>query len=81
MNSKGSGMRYTTGDHVAIYPKNPSSVVDAIGERCRVDLDQVGRRVVHWFFYKTLYSRCRVPIVRCVPYAMCARQYVQNVYG
>nr|ANE10102.1 NADPH-cytochrome P450 reductase [Rhopalosiphum padi] len=37
----GSKMRYDTGDHVAVYPKNSSELVDKIGELLNADLDAV----------------------------------------
>lgn len=37
----GSKMRYDTGDHVAVYPKNSSELVDKIGKLLNVDLDTV----------------------------------------
>jgi len=37
----GSKMRYDTGDHVAVYPKNSSELVERIGELLNVDLDTV----------------------------------------
>lgn len=38
---EGSKMRYDTGDHVAVYPKNSSELVNKIGELLNVDLDTV----------------------------------------
>jgi len=38
---KGSGIRYTAGDHVAIYPTNEKITVDKLGERLGVDLDTI----------------------------------------
>merc|ERR1719474_53406 len=37
----GSRIRYDAGDHVAIYPKNDSLLVDRIGELLAIDLDTV----------------------------------------
>jgi len=37
----GSKMRYDTGDHVAVYPKNSSELVEKIGELLNADLDTV----------------------------------------
>ena len=37
----GSRIRYDAGDHVAIYPKNDSVLVDRIGELLAIDLDTV----------------------------------------
>lgn len=33
--------RYEAGDHVAVYPVNDSELVDLIGKRLEVDLDQM----------------------------------------
>lgn len=40
-NIDGSKMRYDTGDHVAVYPKNSSELVNKIGELLNADLDTV----------------------------------------
>lgn len=37
----GSKIRYEAGDHVAVYPVNDSELVDLIGKRLEVDLDQM----------------------------------------
>ncbi|KAH3886012.1 NADPH--cytochrome P450 reductase-like [Dreissena polymorpha] len=37
----GSKIRYEAGDHVAIFPKNDTAVVEKIGKRLGVDLDTV----------------------------------------
>ncbi|XP_046559646.1 LOW QUALITY PROTEIN: NADPH--cytochrome P450 reductase-like [Haliotis rubra] len=37
----GSRIRYEAGDHVAVYPINDPQLVEAIGKRLNVDLDQV----------------------------------------
>lgn len=37
----GSKMRYDTGDHVAVYPKNSSELVNKIGKLLNADLDTV----------------------------------------
>jgi len=37
----GSKMRYDTGDHVAVYPKNSPELVEKIGRLLNADLDTV----------------------------------------
>ena len=34
-------IRYDAGDHVAVYPVNDPLIVEAIGKRLNVDLDQM----------------------------------------
>ncbi|ODN02614.1 NADPH--cytochrome P450 reductase [Orchesella cincta] len=41
MDITNSKMRYDAGDHIAVYPKNDSALVDKIGEILGVDLDSV----------------------------------------
>lgn len=36
-----SKMRYDTGDHVGVYPKNSTELVNKIGELLNTDLDTV----------------------------------------
>ncbi|RWS02998.1 NADPH-cytochrome P450 reductase-like protein [Dinothrombium tinctorium] len=38
---RGSKLRYEAGDHVAVYPKNDTALVEKIGELLNVDLDTV----------------------------------------
>ncbi|XP_050531790.1 NADPH--cytochrome P450 reductase [Daktulosphaira vitifoliae] len=40
-NIDGSKMRYDTGDHVAVYPKNSSELVEKLGQLLNVNLDIV----------------------------------------
>ncbi|KAH3823012.1 hypothetical protein DPMN_124807 [Dreissena polymorpha] len=37
----GSKIRYEAGDHVAIFPKNDTALVEKIGKRLGMDLDTV----------------------------------------
>ncbi|EDQ90706.1 uncharacterized protein MONBRDRAFT_16143 [Monosiga brevicollis MX1] len=37
----GSGIRYTAGDHAAVYPTNNASLVQAVAERLQVPLDDI----------------------------------------
>lgn len=41
LNTKGSGIRYTAGDHVAIYPRNSPELVEKLGQRLGIDLDEI----------------------------------------
>lgn len=36
-----SFLRYTTGDHVAVFPKNKPELVDALAKRLNLDLDRI----------------------------------------
>lgn len=38
---EGSKMRYEAGDHVAVYPKNDTELVDKIGALCNTNLDTI----------------------------------------
>lgn len=40
-NIEDSKLRYDTGDHVAVYPKNSSELVEKIGKLLNADLDTV----------------------------------------
>lgn len=38
---EGSKMRYESGDHVAVYPTNDTSLVDRLGQLCNAQLDTI----------------------------------------
>jgi NADPH-ferrihemoprotein reductase len=41
LDTTGSDIRYTAGDHVAIYPVNNAAIVEALGARLGIELDEV----------------------------------------
>lgn len=65
----GSKMRYDSGDHVAIYPRNDPALVNLLGELLNVNLDTVFSLVnvdgeifitVLCFYTQTVYTLCQM---------------------
>lgn len=65
LNIEGSKLRYDTGDHVAVYPKNSSEDVEKIGKLLNANLDTVFSLLntdgmiisdYYYFFFYVLYK-------------------------